>query len=403
MASAASSRSLRPLLRFAPTSPSSGIALTQRALLSSSTVRSADSESGSGPTKKRALTEPVDRYVVNKKVSAEETVQRWPEELRSAFVNGENGLAGEDLSELTRALDRLGDGVIENPVRSQEPMATPRSYWFDPDDPETLTHSIEGDKFEENDISPLAHAKLQELREEREYMRVMAWEMPLLAKFAKEFTPPSPSQVLRFRYATYMGEEHPAQSKVVVEFSTADLGLTPVQQRKLAKLAGPRYNPQTHLIKMSCESYPHQAQNKRFLSDQVDRLVAEAKDPKETFEDIPLDTRHHKYVSNPKWPKEWTLTKKRRAQLAAERRKTAAIDASKEVAGAIVDGNARIEQFLLENTGIAPWQVGADVQVKMPELASISPSLVATGRTGAASKTAPKPTVASKPEPVLVR
>ncbi|KAL5606104.1 hypothetical protein BROUX41_006127 [Berkeleyomyces rouxiae] len=396
MASAASSRSLRPLLRYATVSRSS-LLLPQRALLSSSAaVRSADAE-GSGPVKKRALTEPIDHYVVNKRVSAEETVQRWPDELRAGFVEGEGALGPEDLKELTGALDRLGEHIVENPVRSQEPKPTPRSYWFDPDDPETLTHTIEGDKFEENDISPLAHAKLQELREEREYMRVMAWEMPLLAKFAKKFTPPSATQVLRFRYTNYMGEEHPAQSKVVVEFSTADLGLTPVQQRKLAKLAGPRYNPQTHLIKMSCESYPHQAQNKRFLSDQVDRLIAEAKDPKDTFEDVPLDTRHHKYVSNPKWPKEWTLTKRRRAQLAAEREKTAQIDAAREADGSVVDGTATIEEFLLDTTGIAPSQVGVDVQVQMPELAALSPGLAATN-VGAQAPAAQK-----KPVPVRVR
>ncbi|KKA30647.1 hypothetical protein TD95_004207 [Thielaviopsis punctulata] len=321
--------------------------------------------------KKRALTEPADDYVVNKRVSAAETVARWPVDLRAAFTEGADGLSAADLEDVDRVLDRLGEHVVENPTRVQEPKPTPRSYWFDPDDPETLTHTIEGDKFEENDISPLAHAKLQEIREEREYMRVMAWEMPLLAKFAKEFTPPSAKEVLRFRYTTYLGEEHPAQSKVVVEFSTADLGLTPVQQRKMAKLAGPRYNPQTHLIKISCESFPHQAQNKRFLSDQVDRLIAEAKDPKDTFEDIPLDTRHHKFVSNPKWPKEWTLTKDRRAALADIRKATAQVEAAKEKAGLLVDGVEKIEKHLINTTGIAPSQVGTETPVKMPELTPV--------------------------------
>lgn len=74
-----------------------------------------------------------------------------------------------------------------------------------------------------------------------------------------------------------MGEFHPAEKKVVVQFSPADMKLTPVQAEKLKKLAGPRYNPEKNEIKMSCESFDQPAQNKRFLSDQVDALVDAAK------------------------------------------------------------------------------------------------------------------------------
>lgn len=83
--------------------------------------------------------------------------------------------------------------------------------------------------------------------------------------------------MLRFRYTTYMGEHHPAEKKVVVEFSPVDLDLTPVQADKLRKLAGPRWNPEKDIIKMSSEKFEHQAQNKRYLSDLVDTLVATAK------------------------------------------------------------------------------------------------------------------------------
>lgn len=74
-----------------------------------------------------------------------------------------------------------------------------------------------------------------------------------------------------------MGEFHPAEKKVVVQFCPADLGLTEQQQSKLAKLAGPRYNPETGIIRMSCEMFEHQAQNKRYLGDLVESLIAEAK------------------------------------------------------------------------------------------------------------------------------
>lgn len=75
-----------------------------------------------------------------------------------------------------------------------------------------------------------------------------------------------------------MGEFHPADRKVVVEFCPADMqDLTAAQQLKLKKLAGPRYNPEKDIIKMSCERFEHQAQNKRYLGDLVDKMVATAK------------------------------------------------------------------------------------------------------------------------------
>lgn len=74
-----------------------------------------------------------------------------------------------------------------------------------------------------------------------------------------------------------MGEYHPAEKKVVVEFSPEDFGLTEVQKMKLRKLAGPRYNPEKETIKMSCESFEHQAQNKRYLAELVEKLLREAK------------------------------------------------------------------------------------------------------------------------------
>jgi small subunit ribosomal protein S35 len=100
----------------------------------------------------------------------------------------------------------------------------------------------------------------------------------IFAEMAKPFEPPTEEQVLRFRYTTYMGEEHPAEKKVVVEFCPADMpGLTPVQVEKLKKLAGVRYNPETEIIKMSCEMFESQAQNKRYLGDLVDTMLQEAR------------------------------------------------------------------------------------------------------------------------------
>lgn len=74
-----------------------------------------------------------------------------------------------------------------------------------------------------------------------------------------------------------MGESHPAQSKVVVEFSTKDLPLNGKQALKLKKLLGSRWNPETQIAKMSCEQFDYQAQNKRYLGELINKLIAEAK------------------------------------------------------------------------------------------------------------------------------
>lgn len=71
------------------------------------------------------------------------------------------------------------DDVEKSIVRSS--MANKDSFWYDPDDPDTVTEDT-GDEFnDEDDISSMAHGKLDEIREHRHYARVAAWEMPLLS------------------------------------------------------------------------------------------------------------------------------------------------------------------------------------------------------------------------------
>ncbi|PNY27475.1 37S ribosomal protein S24, mitochondrial [Tolypocladium capitatum] len=245
------------------------------------------------------------------------------------------GWASED-----RAVEEelFKDDVGDKPNKS--------SFWFDEDDPETNTE--EHDEFDEDDITSMAHGKLEEIREMRHYARLAVWEMPLLSKFAKPFVPPTDDQVLRWRHTTYMGESHPAEKKVVVQFAPDDLRLTPVQTDKLKKLAGPRYNPETELIKMSCESYEHQAQNKRYLSNLVDDLITSAKDPKDTFADVPLDLRHHQIKAKPRFPKEWRLTNERRLQLDEDRQRAAIADMKRAEGGLLVDGRKAIDDFLVQ-------------------------------------------------------
>lgn len=145
-----------------------------------------------------------------------------------------------------------------------------------------------------------------------------------------------------------MGEAHPAERKVVLQFAPDDLKLSAVQTDKLKKLAGARYNPETELIKMSSDSYEHQAQNKRYLSDLANGLIVAAKDPADTFADIPLDTRHHEFTKKPRFPPEWRMTEERRQELNDYRLRQADTDLEREQAGKLVTGQKVIEDALMQ-------------------------------------------------------
>ena len=166
-------------------------------------------------------------------------------------------------------------------------------------------------------------------------------------ELAKPFTPPTENQPLRFRYTTYMGEDHPAQKKIVLEFCTRDLpDLTDNQRIKLIKLVGPRYNPETDIVKMSSEMFETQAQNKRYLGDLVDTLMAEAKDESDTFEDVPLDFRHHRFKRKVEFPEEWKLNNKRRQQLEEAQERREIEDKRREEEGRMIVGASIIEEAM---------------------------------------------------------
>ncbi|CCJ30334.1 unnamed protein product [Pneumocystis jirovecii] len=154
-------------------------------------------------------------------------------------------------------------------------------------------------------ITSLGHIYLNEHREIREYYRKTAWELPTLSKFSIPYEPPEKSQVLKFRYTSYFGEKHPAESKVTLEILLNNLALTPTERHKLIILAGPRYNPLTDILKFSCELFPYRIQNKKYLNEQLYKLIKEAKDTSDTFEDIPQDFRHVKSKRRLVFPKEW--------------------------------------------------------------------------------------------------
>lgn len=165
----------------------------------------------------------------------------------------------------------------------------------------------------------------------------------MFTEYAKPFQLPPKTHLLRFRYTTYMGEQHPAEAKVVVELSTEDLTpryLSQGQRNTFIKLVGPRYNPDTHIVRMSCERFSSQAQNKRFLGDLVNTLIEEAKQG-DSFADVPLDLRHHKSKPRVSYPSGWVMTDKRRKQLEARRNQR---QMDEKERAELVDGNAVISE-----------------------------------------------------------
>lgn len=182
----------------------------------------------------------------------------------------------------------------------------------------------------------------------------------------KPFTPPTAATPLRFRYTTYLGEQHPAARKVVVEFDPADLSLDPQQTANLIKLAGVRYNPETKLIKMSCEDHETQAQNKRYLGDQINGLIAKAKSPESAWlKDVPVDFRHAKPKKRFQFPDEWLLTQQRKLELEARREaRQQAQQLKLDSPQGLVDGVKEIEEA--RNIDLAGVEAPMMAEAKQP-------------------------------------
>lgn len=96
-----------------------------------------------------------------------ENVDKIPKELDDA------------LKDLEYSINQVDEGVskVLAPVKLGK-----NTFWGeDEEDPDYLTEDIDEEDFEEDDIMSLAHGKLEEHREYREYARIAAWQMPLLS------------------------------------------------------------------------------------------------------------------------------------------------------------------------------------------------------------------------------
>jgi hypothetical protein len=108
----------------------------------------------------------------------------------------------------------------------------------------------------------------------------------------RPFIPPTSATPLIVRSVDYAGEVHPATIKRTVVVPVAQLPLRDVDaMHKFKILAGVRWTPdppkdagvgpnetgrEHGYIKVSCEDFPEPAQNLKWASDVIDRLIAEA-------------------------------------------------------------------------------------------------------------------------------
>ncbi|GAA5996332.1 mitochondrial 37S ribosomal protein mS35 RSM24 [Rhodotorula paludigena] len=155
---------------------------------------------------------------------------------------------------------------------------------------------------------PLTRPTLLKLDKQRQilhYLRLEQLQFKDLVAFRQPFVPPSPSAVVQVRHQHYQGEPHPASRKVTLSVPVSALPLrTPQQTHKLKLLAGARWTPplpgagtrqqgkkDEGTLKIACELFPSERMNEKWCSDTLDKLLAAARDAKDTFADIPLDPR----------------------------------------------------------------------------------------------------------------
>ncbi|KAH8434951.1 mitochondrial 37S ribosomal protein mS35 [Aspergillus melleus] len=266
-------------------------------------------------------------------LSAEERVQFDAENRRIVAEFNDPQKRADALAELNREVANLDRGGLRfEDVREKRP-----GFWAEEEDDEFGLVEDADDEFREDEMTSMAHAEVELHRDIREWTRIAAWDMPFLSQLARPFTLPPDTHILRFRYTSYLGEQHPAESKVVMEVSAQDLApkyLTAAQLQTLLKLVGPRYNPNTDIIRMSCEKFTTRAQNKRYLGDLINTLIKEAKEG-DSFSDVPLDLRHQKPERKLRFPEAWKMTEERKKQLEAKCAERQQLEKERQ---ALVDG-----------------------------------------------------------------
>ncbi|VEU21742.1 DEKNAAC102759 [Brettanomyces naardenensis] len=172
------------------------------------------------------------------------------------------------------------------------------------------------DESNEYDEYPtIAQDIVRDFRDQLEFNRKAAYELPALAKYRQEYKPVSKEvKPVTYKYTTFLGEQNPGERKVVLQLNVSDLKLSDEVSHKLKLLAGSRYDYTTDIFKMSSDKFLEPAQNASYLSDILNDLITESKRDPQEYADVPLDTRavdarlgkrQHRNKKVYKFPEEW--------------------------------------------------------------------------------------------------
>ena len=105
---------------------------------------------------------------------------------RDLVSDEERALLGDLAADLAGIGDieiRKGQDVARDQSRPLRALVKPKrdAFWDEDEDDLDLVSNDDSDEFDENDMTDIAHAKLEEHREQRAYARIAIWEMPLLS------------------------------------------------------------------------------------------------------------------------------------------------------------------------------------------------------------------------------
>lgn len=98
---------------------------------------------------------------------------------RRTFSTSVAQRAKEDEDEEEDVLDEREANLRRQIMRIPKHAKQKPGFQNQGEEPTGMT--LEDEEFQEDDISSLAHGQLDEHRERREYLRIAAWEMPLLS------------------------------------------------------------------------------------------------------------------------------------------------------------------------------------------------------------------------------
>ena len=170
-----------PLVRIAPRAARQ--ALIARRVLSTTPSRrsdetketSEDSQDSFNGAARDSLSELIS-YISNQRELSEDELKEFESIAKEPFKDYPDEIR-ESLLESGRAMHKETE-VLRRSLRPK------RGAFWNEDEPDSdlITDEIGEDDFEEDDMMSMAHPKLEEHREYREYARIAVWEMPLLSR-----------------------------------------------------------------------------------------------------------------------------------------------------------------------------------------------------------------------------